>query len=750
MSSSNDIILSIAVPTPLRQLFDYLPPKGVDSALLQPGMRIQVQFGPRRMLGIIEAIKNQSDCPPDKLRHASGILENSAILPESIMTLCRWAASYYHYSLGETLSLALPQVLRQGKPASAGSITLWKSSCELDDALRKQLKSAKRQLQALELIYNAPQGISEVELKEAGISKAILTSLAKKELASHCELEVHDEPFDSASDSASDSVSPILRQAHLTLNPEQQFALEGILETPSFHPVLLEGVTGSGKTEVYLQAIAATLKAGKQALVLVPEIGLTPQTIERFRRRFRVPVVCIHSGLSDGERLQSWLAASRTSAGILIATRSGVFTPMPKLGLIIIDEEHDGSYKQQDTLRYNARDLAIYRAKLADCPVVLGSATPSLETLQNARTGRYSHIQMKSRAGGAKAPTVELLDIRQQLLTDGFAQPILDRMQRTLQQGHQVMVFLNRRGYAPSLICHDCGSISDCPHCDAHMTLHRQPPHMHCHHCDYQTAIPRACPACNSKKLQPAGQGTERSEQVLSQLFPDYPVLRVDRDSTRRKDALPALLDKINEGKPCILLGTQMLAKGHHFPGVTLVAIVNADGGLFSSDFRGLEKTGQLIMQVAGRSGRGQMPGHVIIQTHNPQHPALQMLSINDYTRFANSLFNERQHLRLPPCGYLAVFRTESAYTKDGLALLQQLRELVLQHFGETSSLTPLGPLPAIMEKRQGRFRQQLLLQSGERPVLHRALKYLVSYLDGLKLPRHLRWTLDVDPQEMT
>ena len=423
---------------------------------------------------------------------------------------------------------------------------------------------------------------------------------------------------------------------------------------------------------------------------------------------------------------------------------------MPRLGLIIIDEEHDNSYKQQDTLRYNARDLAIYRAKMADCPVVLGSATPSLETLQNARTGRYSHIQMKSRAGGARPPTVELLDIRQQVLTDGFAQPILDRIQSTLQQGHQVMVFLNRRGYAPSLICHDCGEISDCPHCDAHMTLHRQPPHMHCHHCDYQTAIPWQCPACNSTKLQPAGQGTERSEQVLTRLFPDFPVLRIDRDSTRRKDALPALLDQINEGKPCILLGTQMLAKGHHFPGVTLVAIINADGGLFSSDFRGLEKTGQLIMQVAGRSGRGLTPGHVIIQTHNPQHPALQMLSMNDYTRFANSLFTERQHLRLPPCGYLAVFRTESAYTQDGQAVLQQLRNLVLQHFGEEASLTPLGPLPAIMEKRQGRFRHQLLLQSGERPALHRALKYLVSYLDELKLPRHLRWTLDVDPQEMT
>lgn len=742
MSSSTDTILSVAVPTPLRQLFDYLPPKGVDTSLLCPGMRVQVYFGPRKMLGVIDSINDSTDCPPSKLRHASGILENIPLLPEDIMKLCRWTASYYHYSLGETLSIALPQALRQGKPASVGTITLWRAVCELDDTLEKSLKRSKKQLQTLKMLLDSPEGISGVELREAGISKAILTNLAKKQLISQSGLEVHGQPFIAIPD--------MLREQPFTLNREQQFALEGILETPEFNPVLLAGITGSGKTEVYLQAIANALQAGRQALVLVPEIGLTPQTIERFRRRFRVPVVCIHSGLSNGERLQSWLAASRCSAGILIATRSGVFTPMPKLGLIIVDEEHDGSYKQQDTLRYNARDLAIYRARQANCPVILGSATPSLETLHNARSGRYAHIQLKSRAGGAKAPTVELLDIRQQVLKDGFAHPVLERIQDTLMRGHQVMVFLNRRGYAPSLICHDCGDITDCPHCDAHMTLHRQPPHMHCHHCDYQVAIPWRCPNCNSDKLQPAGQGTERSEQVLTYLFPDFPVLRVDRDSTRRKDALPALLDQINEGKPCILLGTQMLAKGHHFPSVTLVAIINADGGLFSSDFRGLEKTGQLIMQVAGRSGRGQVPGHVIIQTHNPQHPALQMLAMNDYTRFANSLFSERQTLKLPPVGYLAVFRTESAHTSDGPALLKQLRDLTLQHFGNESSLTPLGPLPAIMEKRQGRYRMQLLLQSSERPILHRALKYLVSYLDSLKLPKHLRWTLDVDPQEMS
>ena len=741
MSASNDIILSIAVPTPLRQLFDYLPPESCDPDQLKPGIRAEVQFGPRKLIGIINAVKTESDYPRDKLRRASRLLDNNPILPDDILTLCRWAAGYYHYSLGETLSLALPLALRQGKPASAGAVTFWKSTTPLDDSVKQQLKSAKKQRQALALIHSRTEGTSEIELKEAGIRKTILNQLADKQLVRHYEMEVHDEPFDGSQD--------LHRQPPLTLNSEQSLALEALLESPSFHPVLLEGVTGSGKTEVYLQAIAHTLKAGKQALVLVPEIGLTPQTIERFRQRFKVPVMCMHSGLSDGERLQAWLSASRASAAILIATRSGVFTPMPKLGLIIVDEEHDGSYKQQDTLRYNARDVAIYRAKLADCPIVLGSATPSLESLHNARTGRFTHSQMKSRAGGAQAPIIELLDIRQQTLTDGFTQAVLDRIRYTLNQGQQVMVFLNRRGYAPSLICHDCGTITDCPHCDAHMTLHRQPPHMHCHHCDYQIPIPMTCPSCNSRHLQPVGHGTERSEHVLSEQFPDFPVLRIDRDSTRRKNALPAMLEQINENKPCILLGTQMLAKGHHFPFVTLVAIINADGGLFSSDFRGLEKTGQLIMQVAGRSGRGQLPGKVIIQTHNPDHPALQQLSTHDYTRFANSLFTERHLLGLPPWGHLAVFRTESAYAKDGLTLLQQLKEQAAQQCLQNQTLNALGPLPAIMEKRQGRFRHQLLFQGSDRKTLHRVLSQLVHLLDDLKLPRHLRWSLDVDPQEM-
>ena len=741
MTASEETILSVAIPSPLRRMFDYLPPADCNQTPVS-GMRVQVTFGRRKVTGIIEAIKQETDCPPEKLKRAEALLEPYRLLPEDIIKLCRWTASYYHYSLGETFSQALPKALRQGKPASQGTIVRWQSNVELDDGLRSSLRRARKQLAALEWLQLHPEGVSEPELREAGFSKSILNQLDKKLLIKSRQVEITDRPFY--------EINNKVRQPHLTLNEEQQFALNEITSTPAFNPVLLDGITGSGKTEVYLQAIAATLEAGKQALVLIPEIGLTPQTVRRFRSRFSVPVICLHSGLSDGERLQGWLSASRENAGVLIATRSGIFTPLPKLGLIIVDEEHDTSYKQQDTLRYNARDLAIYRSKLADCPVVLGSATPSLETLSNAQSGKYHHLLLRQRAGNAKPPAIELLDLRQQALQEGFAQSLIEQMQATLLRGEQVMVFLNRRGYAPTLICHDCGEISDCPHCDAHLTLHRQPAHMHCHHCDYQVAIPWTCNNCNGRNLQPSGQGTERCEQTLEQLFPDFQVIRIDRDSTRKKNSLTEILEVINEGEPSILLGTQMLAKGHHFPNVTLVAILNADSGLFSADFRGLEKTGQLIMQVSGRAGRGDKPGKVVIQTYNPQNPALQLLASNNYPKFAGSLLTERQQLNLPPNGHLALFRAESASASEGVSLLKLLRATADQNRMEGSTTRTLGPLPAPMEKRQGRFRYQLMVHSQRRSELHQLLSVLVQQLESIKLPRTLRWNLDVDPQDMS
>ena len=734
----------VAIPSPLRRLFDYLPPTGTALEKILSGTRVLLPFGSREMVGIVVSIENETDVPYEKLKPITQVLDRLPLIPQNVMDLCQWAAKYYHHSFGDTLIQALPKLLRQGKPATTGTIRYW-FAAEISEDDQASLKRARKQFAALSLLMGSPGGISETELGEAGFSKAILQELAKKQFIVSREMEPAPCPFT--------DISQPVKSTPLSLNDEQLFACEAITDgLGGFKSYLLEGVTGSGKTEVYLQTIAAALEQGKQTLVLVPEIGLTPQTVSRFRHRFAVPVACLHSGLNDTERLQGWLQATQGSAGILIATRSGIFTPMPQLGLIIVDEEHDNSYKQQDSLRYNARDLAVYRARQANCPVVLGSATPSLETVNNARQGRFTQLDLKQRAGQAKPPSIELLDIRQQPLKEGLAIELVNRMSYHLGQGNQVMVFLNRRGYAPSMICHDCGTVIDCPHCDAHMTLHRQPPHMHCHHCDYQQPIPWKCPDCQSSKLQPAGQGTERTEQALNNLFPGFNVLRVDRDSTRKKEALSQILDKVQTGKPCILLGTQMLAKGHHFPNVTLVAIINADSGLFSADFRGLERTGQLIMQVAGRAGRGRKAGQVIIQTHNPQHPSLQLLAMNDYTRFMDSLFAERRLLNLPPTGFMALIRAESANSSESETLLRGLREMtdqmIIQH--NFSDLKPLGPLPAPMERRQGRYRWQLILNSQNRNQLHSILGALVNFLDSQRMPRHLRWTVDIDPQEMT
>lgn len=734
--------IQVAIPVPLRSLFHYLPQKGMTAQAIQPGVRVEVPFGRRRLTAVVVAMDRYCPVPVERLKTIDSLLDTVPVIQSPIMALCQWCAQYYHYSLGEILAQALPKTLRQGKPMANQVINAWQLSTPADEALAARFKRRPKQWQALNLLAQADNRcLSENQLRQAGIQKAILTRLAAEQLISPRQIRAPHRHFS--------DITPVCQQPPLTLNPEQQQALNQILINQSlFFPALLDGITGSGKTEVYLQAIAAVLKNKKQALVLIPEIGLTPQTVERFQKRFNTPVVCLHSGLSDGERLHNWQQAACETAGILIATRSGIFTPLPSLGLIIVDEEHDSAYKQHDTLRYNARDLAIYRARQVGCPVVLGSATASLETYYNAIRGRFNHLQLTRRAGSAALPHMELMDIRGQPLQDGLSARLIEQMAWHLGQGNQVMVFLNRRGYAPSVICHDCGTVIDCPHCDAHMTLHRQPAHMHCHHCDHKEPIPRQCPACQSGNLQPAGQGTERTEQTLVQRFPGYPVIRIDRDSTQKKNALAGMLDSIHSGQPCILLGTQMLAKGHHFPSVTLVAILNADGGLFSADFRGLERTGQLIVQVAGRAGRSDKPGQVIIQSHNPQHPALKCLTGHDYSLFSEMLLQERSTLNLPPLSYLALVRMEAHDSRACEQPLRQLRQQ-LHALPDCQQVRLLGPLPAPMEKRQGRYRWQLILQSSRRSSLHGIVDTTVTFLESLRLARTVRWSIDIDPQEM-
>lgn len=538
------------------------------------------------------------------------------------------------------------------------------------------------------------------------------------------------------------------------LAPEQADAVERIaaqLASVAPRPQLLFGVTGSGKTEVYLQLIRETLEAGKQALVLIPEINLGPQTLARFEQRFNARIALLHSAVNDRERLDAWLAARDGEADIIIGTRSALFTPMKNPGLIIIDEEHDGSYKQQEGLRYHARDLALVRAHQENIPILLGSATPSLETLHNALTGRYRLLRMNQRAGGARPPRMLRLDVKSLPLDSGISGPLQQAIRQTLEAGQQVLVFLNRRGFAPTLLCHDCGWLSECPRCDARMTVHQRSGVLRCHHCGYDERLPHQCPQCNHVDLRPVGAGTERAEERLKVLFPDYPILRVDRDSTARKDAMHNLFTTIQRGQPSILVGTQMLAKGHHFPRVTLVAILDADGGLFSGDFRASERMAQLIVQVAGRAGRAEEPGKVIIQTHLADHPLLVQLTEQGYFAFAEQALDERRAAGLPPYSHLALLRAEAHKPGQAEGFLDEACAAAERLVAEQRlpGIELLGPVPAPMERRAGRFRAQLLIQANTRAPLHRLISAWLLVLEQMPSGRQVRWSLDVDPVDL-
>ncbi|WP_305806655.1 primosomal protein N', partial [Stenotrophomonas sp. YIM B06876] len=532
-------------------------------------------------------------------------------------------------------------------------------------------------------------------------------------------------------------------------NDQQQAAIDAILGAQGFTPFLLDGVTGSGKTEVYLQAIAACLAQGKQALVLVPEIGLTPQTLGRFRSRLGIPVHALHSGLNDNERARVWAAALRGEAQVIVGTRSAVFTPLPNPGLIVVDEEHDGSYKQQDGIRYHARDFALVRGKALDIPVILGSATPSLESLHNARSGRYRHLRLKQRAGDARPPRVRVIDVRKRPLQDGLSPEVMAGITTHLQAGSQVLVFKNRRGYAPVLLCHDCGWTAPCKRCST--PLHRTPMTVHgagrrlqCHHCGARAPVPLACPDCASLALQPQGIGTERLEERLLQAFPDFPVLRIDRSTTARRDALEQTLATLGTG-PGILVGTQILAKGHDLPKLTLVVVVGIDEGLFSADFRASEKLAQQLIQVAGRAGRAERPGEVWLQTHHPDNALLHTLVNGGYHAFADAELEQREAAGFPPFAHLALLRAEAKQVEQANEFLTGVRDLIARD----SAVEQFGPMPAPMPRRAGFQRTQLLLSASHRRPLHKLLDAVMPAIHALPLARRVRWSLDVDPLDL-
>ena len=775
------MLIRVALPVPLYREFDYLPSSNNTNsantltdtasnvAALPPiGGRVQVSFGRQTLIGIVvdHIDSNQSDVPLNKLKAIKQVIDTAPILDLQMLSLARWLASYYHYPLGDVLSVMLPTLIRQGKPLDM-LVTHWRILPNVsEDDFHSNAHKQKQQFAMLKL--HGEHGASEDTLLLEGMERPFLKRLEENGLIEHF-LEEQAAP------------RPVtLAKMPLTLNEQQQQAVDKIVATAKeakYGGFLLNGVTGSGKTEVYLQAMQAILGAGKQVLVLVPEIGLTPQTRARFAARFAANILLLHSGLNVTQRLHGWEDCRQGRAQIIIGTRSSILHPFADLGLIVVDESHDQSYKQQDTLRYHAADVALYRGYQLGIPVVLGTATPSLEHLKLVQDGKLTELLLTQRAGNAKEATMQLVDARDtptkysdspaaptqqaSLLPNlkgsqntGLTDDTIVAIRETLEAGEQVLVFLNRRGYAPILLCEACGWQADCVRCEAHMTVHhsqlntQQPSYLKCHHCDWQASIPLACPDCASVNLNAVGMGTTRLTESLHALFSNpqtskktYPIIQIDRDTTRKKDSWEDIYRRINSGNPAILVGTQMVAKGHHFPNVTLVCLPNADRGFLSPDFRSPEHTAQLIVQVAGRSGRGSKPGKVLIQTVQPENPLLRKLVRDGYQPFALELLKERKMLGLPPYTYGALIRCEAKTLQQATQVLKDAIAIMPPH-----ELAILGPIDAPMKMKNSRYHSQLLLLSKQRPQLHQLLNFWWPQVLQLPSAKYLKLTLDVDP----
>jgi primosomal protein N' (replication factor Y) len=722
-------ILRVALPLPLWQNFDYLAPANVRAPDQPVGCRVVVPFGRSLKVGVVVAIEPTiagDSASGSELKAAEAWLDQRSLFGEELWRSLLWAHSYWVHPLGEVLNVALPVVLREARSSEAVAACAY-ALASSPPSKRPRVGSLKaRVLDALA----SPQSESELKDRVPGCARVLRELIA----AGHVlELPAFALPARAAID------GPPLNEAQAAAAT----AIEASLGR--YAAFVLDGVTGSGKTEVYLTAIRRTVAAGGQALVLVPEIGLTPQAIRRYRERLGLPIAVLHSGLADGERAAAWLAAARGEAHVILGTRSAILTPLPRAGLIIVDEEHDPSYKQQDGFRYSARDFAVFRAKALGIPVVLGSATPSLETLANVEAGRYASLRLPQRAGVASRPQVERVDIRRRRLIEGLAPAVREAIVAHARRGEQVLVFRNRRGYAPRLACHDCGWHAECHRCDTPMTLHRGEGMLRCHHCGTSRPMPKHCPSCHSAELVAEGIGTERLEESLTALLPDVPVIRVDRDTTRSKSAFGALFERLEAGEAAVLVGTQMLAKGHDLPNLTLAVVVDADAGLQSADFRGSERLAQILVQVAGRAGRALKPGRVLIQTREPEHPLLEVLLAQGYAGFARDALAIRRHYALPPFAAWAIVRAEAREQPAIDGFLGRARDSLHQQHG----LTVSGPMAAQLARRAGFRRAHLIVEAADRRRLSAVLAEWAPAAQAWAESRRVRWSVDVDPLDV-
>jgi primosomal protein N' (replication factor Y) len=721
-------IIRVALDVPLSTLFDY---EVSEKIRLEIGQRVVVPFGRKQVLGVAMEWAQDSALAAERIKTVTRVLDDVPPLPPELLTLLRFTSEYYHHPLGMTVLAALPMRLRALEPVTikqALDYTLSAAGRELDLAtLPKRRVVQQRILQALQ---NFP--LNGAQLRSLSPSApAALKALLEAGWVETC--------------------VPVARAGHCfegahALTEQQRQAFEAVARQQGYGCFLLHGVTGSGKTEIYVHLMHEILQRGGQVLLLVPEINLTPQLEHYFRSRFPdVEIASLHSGLADGERMLNWIRAQSGEARIVIGTRLAVFTPMPRLSLILVDEEHDPSFKQQDGLRYSARDVAIFRASQRGVPIALGSATPSLESWHNAQSGRYRLLKLTQRAvQPATLPAVRCFDITRLPLHEGLSEPLLTAIAARLQRKEQSLVFINRRGYAPVLMCSACGWLSECQHCAGKLVLHLKDRSLRCHHCGFQQRVPHACPKCGDTDLKPVGIGTQRLEETLQARFPQARILRVDRDSTRNKGAWSAMRKQIHDGEADILIGTQMLAKGHDFPSLTLVGVVSPDGALYSADFRASEKLFAQLTQVGGRAGRADKPGEVVVQTAFPEHPLFQALRAHDYDVWAQALLAERRMAGLPPYTYQALLSAEGKAVDDVHAFLRQAREMAL---GLQRPVEVYGVVPAAMPRRANHHRAQLLVQGDSRKALQEFLRAWKPMLDELPAQR-LRWILDIDPQE--
>ncbi len=728
--SATEPVYQVAVPAPIPRVYDYLGPEK-----LLPGTRVRVPFGARKLVGMVVS------CQPSrgeyKLKSILQVLDSEPVLDRTMLRLLLWVADYYHHPIGEVLATGMPRKLQGNQPVRP---PMWTQAFRWSDHSPEEVKARLSKSPAQRRLYQALsrdhwQNWTELAAKTR-CKEQTLYKLLTQDLVEQC-IKL---PKQSMS----------ARNA-IRLNPEQQQAVDQILTAlGGYQTFLLQGITGSGKTEVYFEVARRVIASGKQVLLLVPEISLTAQMIARAKGCLGESVRSLHSGLSDQERYDTWWLAKTGQAAVILGTRSAVFIPLQHPGLIIVDEEHDSSYKQGGTFRYHARSLAIKRASISGIPLVLGSATPSLESLHNVQAGRHRHLRLHQRYGDARLPTVRIIDCRIHPPVNGLTPPLLNAIDQRIERGEQTILYINRRGYAPIVRCFQCGWEAHCRHCSARLVYHRQTQSFRCHICDHTQPAGDHCPSCDHS-LSFSGAGTQRLEQALYGQFPGARLCRLDRDEASTTHKLYAQLERIRQGEIDVVIGTRMITKGHDFSRVTLVGVVNADQGLYNVDFRATEYMFQELLQVAGRSGRAESHGEVLIQTAYPDHPTVRLLSSQNYMGFVQMENALRSQAGYPPFSYLALFRAKSRNADAACTTLRQIAhwgKQILQD-AEIDDIDIFTPVPALLEKKAGQYRMQLLIRTRHRGHLHYLLSRLSTQIGNSRFPPSVRWSLDVDPLEM-